>query len=219
MVQRERSDLEYDLSSDGGDQSRNTPSNGFRDRSRDIDRSQQNAEDMARYLLERATLYWNLFITVTNNLMDRYHVKEIATAIYDGLKKYPLLVLSITAVFFILSLPFMIFVFFTLATTIMTLTGFVLIEGTLITVASMLLIGVLIGVGCLLGTIGLVFLVGYFVFPRRTTGWTGGANKELGVLVRDMLGRKSKLKSVKCLSCSNVVSQVTGSLLGSCAQY
>lgn len=158
MVIRSRSDLEDDLLSSDGDRS-----NGYRDRRRsNDDRIQQNAEDLARYLMERTTLYWNLIVTVTNDLMARYHVQEFVTTIYAGLKRYPLLALSIATVIFILSLPFMVFIFFTLTTAIMTFTGFVLIEGTLITLASMLLIGVLIGVGCLLGTIGLVFLVGYF---------------------------------------------------------
>ncbi|XP_065075033.1 uncharacterized protein Ldaf1 [Ochlerotatus camptorhynchus] len=185
MVLRTGSEVEDDLSSDGGGQSRNISPNGYRSRD---GRNQQNAEDLVRYFMERATLYFNLISTIANDLMARYRVKEIATAICDGLRKYPLLALSIAAIIFILSLPFMIFIFFTLATAIMTFTGFVLIEGTLITVASMLLIGVLIGVGCLLGSIGLVFLVGYFGISKAYDcfdRWSDQGIRNLGTRTRE----------------------------------
>ncbi|XP_058442912.1 uncharacterized protein LOC131425223 [Malaya genurostris] len=148
MVIRHGSDVEDDISTDG----QNTPSR----------RNHQSNEELARYMFERVSLYINLICTIANDLIIRYRVKEIIGSIYDGLKKYPLLAVGIAAILFIATLPFMMFIFFTLATAIMTFTGFVLIEGTLITIASMMLVGLLVCVFVLLTFVGLIFLAGYF---------------------------------------------------------
>ncbi|XP_053681763.1 uncharacterized protein LOC128732522 [Sabethes cyaneus] len=140
-------------------------------------RNGQSSEEFARFVFERSTLYGNLIYAFVNNLIVWYRIKELATSIYDALRRHPILAIGIACGLFIITLPFMLFVFFTLATAIMTFTGFVLIEGTLITVASMLLVGVLICVFSLLAFMGLVFLAGYFGLSRAydcLDKWNGG---------------------------------------------
>uniref|UniRef100_A0A023EI01 Uncharacterized protein n=1 Tax=Aedes albopictus TaxID=7160 RepID=A0A023EI01_AEDAL len=178
MVLRNGNDLDAidDISEDegGGHQRRrsNSPDgNGFQHAMR-IERNQQELEDMIRNFVDGFTFYWNLFVDMMNDLIRRYRVREIAIETYEALRNHPLLALSIAAAICCLSLPFVIFVFFTLCTAIMTFTGFVLIEGTLITMASMLLVGVLIGLGCLFGTFGMAVLVGY-LGVSKVYGWIG----------------------------------------------
>ncbi|XP_055523984.1 uncharacterized protein LOC129717825 [Wyeomyia smithii] len=178
MVIRHGSDVEEDLSSDAPDspQARNRQTN------------ERNGEEFARFLFERGTLYFNLIYMYANNLIVRYHVKEIGISIYEALRRHPLLAVGIATGMFIITLPFMLFVFFTLATAIMTFTGFVLIEGTLITVASMLLVGVLLCVFSLLAFMGLVFLAGYFGLSRAydcLDRWNGLGNERYRVSSND----------------------------------
>ncbi|XP_055608323.1 uncharacterized protein LOC129755723 [Uranotaenia lowii] len=154
MVMRESSDNEGAMSSDDAGPS----GSGHRNRQR----TSEEFSDFVNYLMERGTLYFNQFMVLLNHIVTRYRVKDKVMVVFDGLKKHPLLALSIAGILFILMLPFVIFIFFTLATAVMTFTGFVLIEGTLITVASMLLVGVLACIFALLGFVALVFLAGYF---------------------------------------------------------
>ncbi|XP_055615475.1 uncharacterized protein LOC129761750 [Toxorhynchites rutilus septentrionalis] len=125
-------------------------------------RNQRENEELARYLLDRISLYLHLFFKGVNKFIIRYRFKEVASAVYVGLQRYPLLALSIAAVVFIMTLPFVIFIFFTLTTAVLTFSSFIFIEGTLITVASMLMVGFLIGVFFLAAFVGSLFLMGYF---------------------------------------------------------
>uniref|UniRef100_A0A182VFU9 Uncharacterized protein n=1 Tax=Anopheles merus TaxID=30066 RepID=A0A182VFU9_ANOME len=103
---------------------------------------------------------------VMSETAARYRLQEIAHAIFASLHQYPILALAVAIVIFVFTLPFLVFIFFTMTTAVMAFTGFVLIEGALITAASVMLVSLLIGVFLMMAIVGLMFLTGYFGISR-----------------------------------------------------
>ncbi|XP_058127516.1 uncharacterized protein LOC131290935 [Anopheles ziemanni] len=131
-----------------------------------MERRQRRNEDLARFILSRSSIYLTRINKALSQMAARYRLQEIAQAIFTSLQEYPLLALGVAIVIFTFTLPFLVFIFFTMTTAVMAFTGFVLIEGALITAASVMLVSLLIGVFLMVAIIGMIFLTGYYSMSR-----------------------------------------------------
>ncbi|XP_309239.4 uncharacterized protein LOC1270533 [Anopheles gambiae] len=134
--------------------------------SKDMERRHRRNEDLARFILTRTSIYLHRINKAMSETAARYRLQEIAHAIFASLHQYPILALAVAIVIFVFTLPFLVFIFFTMTTAVMAFTGFVLIEGALITAASVMLVSLLIGVFLMMVIVGLMFLTGYFGISR-----------------------------------------------------
>ncbi|XP_053678498.1 uncharacterized protein LOC128728873 [Anopheles nili] len=135
-------------------------------KAKEMERRNRRNEDLARFILSRTSFYLHHINKALTETVARYRLQEIAQAIFASLQQYPILALGVAIVIFTFTLPFLVFIFFTMTTAVMAFTGFVLIEGALITAASMMLVSLLIGVFLMFGIVGLMFLTGYFGVSR-----------------------------------------------------
>uniref|UniRef100_A0A182QTJ6 Uncharacterized protein n=1 Tax=Anopheles farauti TaxID=69004 RepID=A0A182QTJ6_9DIPT len=133
---------------------------------KEMERRHRRNEDLARFILSRMSIYLHRINKTLSETAARYRLQEIAQAIFASLQQYPLLALAVAIVIFTFTLPFLVFIFFTMTTAVMAFTGFVLIEGALITAASVMLVSLLVGVFLMIAIVGLMFLVGYFAVSR-----------------------------------------------------
>ncbi|KFB38933.1 AGAP001040-PA-like protein [Anopheles sinensis] len=131
-----------------------------------MERRNKRNEDLARFILSRTSIYLIRINKALSQMAARYRLQEIAQAIFASLQEYPLLALGVAIVIFTFTLPFLVFIFFTMTTAVMAFTGFVLIEGALITAASVMLVSLLIGVFLMVAIIGMIFLTGYYSMSR-----------------------------------------------------
>uniref|UniRef100_A0A182Y566 Uncharacterized protein n=1 Tax=Anopheles stephensi TaxID=30069 RepID=A0A182Y566_ANOST len=104
-----------------------------------MDRRHKRNEDLARFILSRSSLYLHRINKAVSETAARYRLQEIAQAIFASLQQYPILALAVAIAIFTFTLPFLVFIFFTMTTAVMAFTGFVLIEGALIMAASVML--------------------------------------------------------------------------------
>uniref|UniRef100_A0AAG5DX59 Uncharacterized protein n=1 Tax=Anopheles atroparvus TaxID=41427 RepID=A0AAG5DX59_ANOAO len=131
-----------------------------------MERRYRRNEDLARFILSRTSIYLSRINRALSETAARYRLQELAQAIFASLQQYPILALGVAIVIFTFTLPFLVFIFFTMTTAVMAFTGFVLIEGALITAASVMLVSLLIGVFLMIAIIGLMFLTGYYGMSR-----------------------------------------------------
>ncbi|XP_053662970.1 uncharacterized protein LOC128712096 [Anopheles marshallii] len=135
-------------------------------KAKEMERRHRRNEDLARFILSRASIYLHRINKAVSETATRYRLQEIAQAVFASLQQYPILALAVAIVIFTFTLPFLVFIFFTMTTAVMAFTGFVLIEGALITAASVMLVSLLIGVFLMMAIVGLMFLSGYLGISR-----------------------------------------------------
>uniref|UniRef100_A0A182JHM4 Uncharacterized protein n=1 Tax=Anopheles atroparvus TaxID=41427 RepID=A0A182JHM4_ANOAO len=151
-----------------------------------MERRYRRNEDLARFILSRTSIYLSRINRALSETAARYRLQELAQAIFASLQQYPILALGVAIVIFTFTLPFLVFIFFTMTTAVMAFTGFVLIEGALITAASVMLVSLLIGVFLMIAIIGLMFLTGYYGMSRMYE-YTNKFNLEnVGEYLREM---------------------------------
>uniref|UniRef100_A0A182W5K0 Uncharacterized protein n=1 Tax=Anopheles minimus TaxID=112268 RepID=A0A182W5K0_9DIPT len=142
------------------------PENADSQKIKEMERRHRRNEDLARFILSRTSIYLHRINKAVSETAARYRLQEIAQAIFASLQQYPILALAVAIVIFTFTLPFLVFIFFTMTTAVMAFTGFVLIEGALITAASVMLVSLLIGVFLIMAIVGLMFLTGYLGISR-----------------------------------------------------
>ncbi|XP_050080766.1 uncharacterized protein LOC126568312 [Anopheles maculipalpis] len=135
-------------------------------KAKEMERRHRRNEDLARFILTRSSLYLHRFNKAVSEIAARYRLQEIAQAIFASLQQYPILALAVAIAIFTLTLPFLVFVFFTMTTAVVAFTGFIMIEGALIMAASVMLVSLLIGVFLVMAILGLIFLTGCLGISR-----------------------------------------------------
>ncbi|KAG4078269.1 hypothetical protein HA402_012979 [Bradysia odoriphaga] len=109
---------------------------------------------------------WSSAFDTIDEILENIGAYVFLDTIAKQLAKHPFLAFGISALIISITLPFIIFLIFAIATVIMTFFGFVIVEGTLITIASVLLFGFLGSVVILFVLFGSVLLAGYFGFMQ-----------------------------------------------------